>query len=313
MIYPVYFPHTLVPPRVAEAIVRHFGGLDVLSPLEPVYASDPPGIRRRVTVAGDEDRLRAFLKEYRNFAAVSREKASSFLMGSGGKPLEDPDWTSQIRSDILNRAEGRLSTPLETKADDEDEKRLWARAFLQIAQDWDEENQTIDSELDQVIRREKHLLEQLMGEADEALNDLVLPHTPAGHTPESRIPLRLAAWSRLFALIRPGAGRTGQDLYLTHSPDVIAHLEEFGISLDYAGDLDLTRTPPEQLAETITALQDGEDKNLPKGLIGSVILSLYRSPHVAPAAFFARLTGLSKNSDRGECGLGNTVIGLITI
>ncbi|GAB6096186.1 hypothetical protein JCM14469_24390 [Desulfatiferula olefinivorans] len=314
MTHPLFFPFTVVPPRVAEVIVGCFGALDVLSPLETTHAGDAPGIRRIVPVIGDEDRLTLFIEEYRRFAAVNREKASAFLMGSGEPSPRDTDSASGIRSDILARAEGRLTARPETADDGEAHKQFLARAFLQIAQDWDEANAAIDSELDAVVRRERQLLEQLKGDDDEALEGLGLPKGPTGTSPESRIPLRLAAWARLFLSAPSDTGTRGPAFFLTHSPDVIAHLEECTCPLDHVSDLDLSAADREQALQTITAIQDGTaTADRPCAAAGPVTLSLYRAAGISPDVFFSRPAGLSEAALRSECGSENTVIGLITV
>lgn len=316
MIKPLYFPHTDIPSALREVIVKHLGLVAVFSPQEPVTAPDLPGLQRIVPVSGDEIRLRAFLNEYRNFAAMNREKASAFLMGAGGKPFYDPGWASQIRSEIMHRVDGHL--PGGETEDTDAHGCLWARAFLQIAQNHDLENQAIDSEFETVSLREKQLFEELLGEEDDALDELCLPvETDVQRTPEARIAFRMAAWATLFVSAWPDAARTGEGFYLTHSEDAIGYLREHGLPLVHVRDLDLTRIDTRQVGEAITFLLAGkapaEEAAADRQVLPPVCLSLYRAPNVSPGAFFARLIGRAPGVSGVASTVNHTVIGRISI
>lgn len=313
MIHPLYFPHTYIPDNERDMILAWFERLSVYHSLDLGHPA-PQGLTKIIPVTGNEDRLKAFLSEYRNFAALNIEKASAFLMGSNNKPFYDSTWASEIRSEIMKR--------VDDKADDTEDpevfKRLWARAFLQIAHDYDQQNKEIDSELERVSEREKQLFDNLLGGDDDDRSELTVSSGRDGHQiPENRIEFRLAAWATLFVGAWPDASKTGEGFYLTSSPEVIETLGEYVRPFHKVCDLALNASTRETLFSRTTSLVEspysGKDDETKDHAPESSRITLFIAPDQSPVSVFGRFLGKQNVRQERRPEIRNTVIGLIDI
>ncbi|MBU1168157.1 MAG: hypothetical protein KKD44_01195 [Proteobacteria bacterium] len=319
MIHPLYFPYTGISDQERDVILAWFGQVSVYQPMAGSVPI-PQGLNMIVPVSGDEARLTSFLAEYRQFASLNRDKVSAFIKGTDKKPFYDPTWASEIRSEIIKHVEDDMSSDL--GHDMESHRLLWARAVLQIAHDYDQQNQEIDSELEHMALREKKLFDSLMGGDDETITDFLAPKTlTGGKNPETRIELRLAAWATLFLAAWPDALKTGEGFYLTSSREVVDHLCEYVKPFDKVCDMGLHDIARGELGKGIHDLVKSEFapgdmglfKTMSGGNTGKGCLSLYIAPDQPPCSFFGRFLGKGQIRREKRLGIRNTVIGFVEI
>lgn len=310
MIEPLYFPQTF-PLNAERPVIRSlFGHVTVFSPSDGTVSGDSD-IKPIVPVSGQEQELSAMVREYRAFSALNMERASSFLKGADRKPFYDESWASELRGEIIRRADGE---PVEKNDSEKILHILWARFFLQIAHEYDEKNREIDLELEQVVLKEKQLMNNLMGGGDDQ-GFASSSRKPDPTLREGMIMARLRAWSILFAESRSDVLKEGQGVYVTGSPEVTELMGEVLPLFVKAGDVPLAGSDPLQLKERLEVLvtspfQPDVNPVSDPSLQG---LSLFVAPDMTPRELFSRFS-MEKNREKGhESAIRNTVIGLIRI
>ena len=315
MITPIYFPQTFLSPDNQEKILSCFGSLALYSALGCAENQDPR-VKTLVPVVDDEQRLMAYLKEYRQFAAMHKDKASAFLQGHGGLPFHDADGTLGIKSDVLKGRDG--DQPSHTDQPDDSDRLFMARAFLEIARDYDEKKWEIDREMERINRKEKDLLEQLQG-CDESGNRVFLrAEEPTETDPSGDINTenRLSVWARLFIHAWPDPALTGQGLFVTTSPKVVERLVECVPGLEKAGGCDYTAVDALSLQswirEATVRESSGDSGRINPFVDGSSkqSLSLYTASGISPYTFFSYVSGAGKRTECGSKDIKNTVIAL---
>lgn len=314
MINPLFFPHSCLFERERDVILSFFEHVSVFRSFEP--RTPDPCVDVIVPVSGGEDHLKSFLNEYKNFAALNIERASAFLSGANQKPLFDSTWAAELRSEIV-RCMDEHSGPSTTNRDGSQEL-LWARAFIEIAHDYDEKNRDIDRALDELAIREKKLFDTLMGgDGDDPAHLSPSMQGEEQGSSEIRLRHRLLAWATLFVSAWPDENKTGGGFYLTHNRSVIQELEEYIPSFHCAGFTSKGELTREELdgmirkwvSKPYSVTQQSTGKLKASGQ-GSG-LTFYIAPDLPPCAFFNRVLKINHDSHGERPDIKNTVIGLV--
>jgi hypothetical protein len=310
MIHPLYFPQTCLTNAERRVIRAGFEKVSVFSPCPDTVCEDRD-VEPVIPVSANDQELAAMLREYRNFATLNIDRASSFLRSADRKPFYDATWASELRGEIM-----RHTAPGEETHDESDilQRLLWARFFLQIAHEYDEKNLETDSDLQKVGLKEKQLLKNLMGDDGEDATDF-MPFSGATDPAdrENLVNTRMEAWSTLFI-----ESSNPSVFFVTGSPEVVGMIGEFVSPFVKLEDIPAGSIRPDVLEERITGLVqspfDGEkDAKMTGNESPKPCLSLYIAPGLSPWRLFSRFSGGRGLKTENNEGIRNTVIGLIRI
>ncbi|MFO7667975.1 MAG: hypothetical protein R6V76_15290 [Desulfobacterales bacterium] len=161
---PVYFPFTYINDSVARDLYSCFGQITVYQP----GAHDIPENMQRladeglldlkVPVSGDESRLEALIREYREWGELHQKSDTAFLKAIGEKvPFFDDTFTTELASQIKKIRD-------ENNSKEKPDILFNARLFLCLAQDYDLVQDGINRDLISVYEMEKKLLDGLTRE-----------------------------------------------------------------------------------------------------------------------------------------------------
>jgi len=243
----VYFPFTYLPESTARQLTRLVGPVVVYQPLEPLIPAEMKDLESkglieiRTPVAGDEERLRAALAEFTEWARMNPGKSTAgagFLGARQGEvPFFDETAVNRIRSDIKNY--GRSG-----RSDAKTDEGFSARLFLALAQENDRAVDSLGQDLDRFRAMEKDFLEALK-DADEAAFSRkayggTLWHEDRGARSTGQ---RIRAWANLAA-----ADGNLPEVMITTSPavaDLLLETSEKGSGLEKLADTRLTM--PEEI------------------------------------------------------------------
>lgn len=224
---PVYMPFTCLAEPTARLLAGLVGPVAVYQPVDAdmsaslVDLADRSLITIRTPMTGDEDRLRAALAEFTEWARMNpgRSTAGTGFVGTrqGEVPHFDEDAVNQIRAEIR-----RYGSAPDDSGIDAREAAFSARLFLAVAQENDQTTEGLDDNLRQFQAMEKGFVESLGvdGEAD-------FSRQPAGsgiwrEDPGARqTGQRIRAWATLAACDDALSG-----LLVTTSPAVVETLQE---------------------------------------------------------------------------------------
>jgi hypothetical protein len=242
-----YFPFTHISEQNARLLVSLVGPVVVYQPIKTAVVSaldelaSQDLVEIRTPMAGDDDRLRAALTEFSEWARLNPGKstAGADFVGSrqGEVPFFEETAINRIRSDI--KRFGRSDAP-EATIDD----GFSARLFLALAQDNDLAVDGLDQDLDRFNTLENEFLNTLenadaAGFSRQGVGRRLWREDPgAKHTAQ-----RLRAWARLVA-----ADNRLPQVLVTTSPAVVEaliedHAEAGGLKL--LGEMRLRLTPGE--------------------------------------------------------------------
>ncbi|MDM8525524.1 hypothetical protein QUF80_19315 [Desulfococcaceae bacterium HSG8] len=217
---PIYFPFTYISEPVAEILASCFRQTVIYQPSSRKIPDimrkweDAGIIDIRVPVTGDEEKLDAIIRDYRNWANLHQgNDLSLFKIRAGAVPFFE-EMPSQIRDDIRRGGE--------TKASPEKPDPLFnARIFLCIAQEFDMQNREINNDLASFEKMEQELMKNLKGEDLQSgiqHSDLGFPaDDPGNYMPEER----LKAWGYLM-----GHDLEKSDIFVTASRSVFESLTD---------------------------------------------------------------------------------------
>ena len=222
---PIYMPFTYLPESLAHVLAGLVGPVAVYQPLETgVSASlvamvEQGLVEMRTPLTGDEQRLKAALAEFTQWASQNPGRSTpgpGFVGSQQGKvPFYDERSISRIRTDIKQYG----TRPSDT---DDRDAGFSARLFLAVAEENDRATANLDQKLSQFKLLEKGLLDSLV-DADEAdfsrhtLGSEIWREDPGARNTEQRI----RAWATLAA----ADGRL-PEMLITTSPAVIDTLIE---------------------------------------------------------------------------------------
>ena len=161
---PVYFPFTYINDATARDLYAGFGQITVYQP----GAHDIPENMQRlaeegildlkVPVSGDEARLEALIKEYKEWGELHQKSDTAFLKAIGEKvPFFDDTFSTELASQIKKIGD-------ESNSKGKPDILFNARLFLCLAQDYDLVQDGINRDLVSVYEMEKKLLDGLTHE-----------------------------------------------------------------------------------------------------------------------------------------------------
>ncbi|MDM8549506.1 hypothetical protein QUF72_05485 [Desulfobacterales bacterium HSG2] len=165
---PIYFPFTYVSEPVAEALASCFRQTVIY---QPSLRKLPEKMQKRVKnglfdirtpVRGDEEKLDAIIKDYRNWAEIHQGSEKAFFKTQGNTiPFFDETSARQIVTDIRQQATGRQQAEPETP-----DPLLNARIFLCMAHEFDMQNRELEDDLASFDEMEQDLMKNLKGESE---------------------------------------------------------------------------------------------------------------------------------------------------
>lgn len=302
---PAYMPFTHIPESTARLLFALVGPLVIYQPLK---SNIHPGLSElatqgiveiRTPIVRDDDRLRAALTEFTEWARLNPGKttAGAGFFGSrqGEVPFFDETSITRIRSDLKNYAASDSQA-------DESEAGFSARLFLALAQDNDLAVHHLDNDLDRFNALEKNFLETLKDAGDAAFKRQAYGTALWREDPGAKLTgQRIRAWASLAA-----ADDQLPQLLITTSLAVIETLIEThgeGSGLDKLADIRLPLPSDDAvpvLGKVLAELATGETP-LPADLSAfalpaiepasetCVSASLYAAANLTPASFIGRL------------------------
>jgi hypothetical protein len=197
---PVYFPFTYINDTVARDLYACFRQVTIYQPIannipENVQSLAKEGVLDlKVPVSGDEARLGALIKEYKEWGELHQKSDTAFLKAIGERiPFFDDTFSSQIASQIKKiRGENYLKESPDILFN--------ARLFLCLAQDYDIVQDGINRDLISVYEMEKRLLEGLTHE-DEVFfsKNTGSSLQAADNSGKYKIKERIEAWTYLMS------------------------------------------------------------------------------------------------------------------
>lgn len=197
---PVYFPFTYINDADARDLCACFGPIAIYL---PVAGDIPENMLRlaeegvldlKIPVSGEEARLAALIKEYKEWGELHQKSDIAFLKAIGERiPFFDDTFSTQLASQIKKM---RDENNLKEKPD----LIFNARLFLSLAQDYDLAQDGINKDLVSVYEMEKKLLEGLTHEDEEFFTEKTgIPIQAVDDSGKYKIKERIEAWTCLMA------------------------------------------------------------------------------------------------------------------
>ena len=232
---PIVFPHTYLSSRLMLLLPAVFSRIGVYLPSDlniPIPMQrwvDSGLVELRVPVSADKQRLAAVLKAFGSWASMQSGQPGIDIdllkAYHSQKPFFDAPFASQIRTDI-HRGMTPASSDKNGKAA-EAESLFNARVFLSIAQQLDEQADTLDRDYAAVDQRQQDLMRALHADDPPALS------TPgnrgalrAGGQGQYMLAQRLRAWAQLAAADPALTGANAPALFVTGSREVLQGVVE---------------------------------------------------------------------------------------
>ena len=202
---PVYFPFTYLSNQTASALYACFKQIAVY---QPSGRATPENMKRmakegvidlRIPIEKEDEALMAACREYRDWGNLhQKDGLTLFKAGPGAIPFFDDSFTQKIRTDIEHYPEGGSKTePLE----------FTARIFIQIAQEYDRQQDELAKEFHAIDTREQDLFSQLLGGGVNGPGKKSTPRPPdITLSDDYMIKERIKAW---LYLIKPDKHPSG--------------------------------------------------------------------------------------------------------
>ena len=225
---PIVFPHTYLSQRAVQILTKVFDRIgvylpsDLQIPEQMQHGADSGILELRIPAPGDKGRLAEVLKAFRSWAAMQggRPGFDMDLLKAyhSQAPFIDAPFASQIRTDISRRMEPSSSSKEQKAGPD---PLLSARIFLSIAQQLDEQADTLDKDFAAVDARRQDMLRELQ----DGLPDSPASEPPAtvGSEEHGRYMLteRMQAWAWLAAVDAAQSGASAPALLVTAEREVL--------------------------------------------------------------------------------------------
>ena len=298
MTKPIYFPHTYVSPAAAAAIRSVFTAVAGYQPVAGRLSPDmrelaESGFLEIASLAPEaEEPLHRVLQEFERWGRLQQGGAGLLSVFLSNRPGADPltvDGTAaQIASEIRHRP-GSGAPPPEPAA------LLRSAAFLQLAQEADQQSCEVSAALQRCERVQAELFDALAGEdARRHLESVALPDGLRAAERDSFLEQRVRAWARLF-LHRPYPG----PVFVSSSAEVVGLLAEKFPSLRRIHRSALEQTTcagavsePSAARDFVARLERLASRPLPDAGAsdeGDDAPSVYAVPEVPPLRLFAVL------------------------
>ncbi len=219
---PIYFPFTFISNQVVEALSACFKQTVLYQiskkhgPEKMLDSNKSDGVDIRIPVEGNEKKLDLILKDFRTWANHHQGSEISFLKTQANNiPFFEESSSSQIMAEIKKK--GDEHHPPE-KTDD----CMNARLFLLLAQEYDQQNHTLDEEFLLFKAMEKDLMSNIKGENNDShiktLGNQTMETDDPGHFMTKE---RLENWAHLMQYDQQGSA-----LLVTGSRAVFEYLLE---------------------------------------------------------------------------------------
>ncbi|MDY0378360.1 MAG: hypothetical protein RBR01_07975 [Desulfobacterales bacterium] len=290
---PVYFPFTTIAEPALTAVAACFGPPVIYQawgriPEFLAKWAEEGRVDIRVPIAGDEDHLGRVLHEFRQWSEAHRGADTRFFKTQRQTiPFFNESSRTQILRDIRTRADEKPAAPPTDPLFD-------SRLFLQIAQQWDLQNQEVDQDLKAIQSSEMALQRHMKGPEESELS-VERSSDPLQDLGSHMTLERLRAWARILAGAEEIPG-----LLVTDSPAVFeAVLEKIpqprrllrqeGISSDSG--LQASRETFLKNLEKLASEKDFAGRELSgpgTGSTGNISLELYLAPESSAMDIFAR-------------------------
>lgn len=320
---------------LAAALGRCFETVYVYRPAKDIPAEGLPEasgrnpVKLRIPVQGDEKALAACITEYQNWGHTHRAdrgmKAAAFNRSEALSPFFDETSISRIRSDIKQYQRGDT---IRQKVD----PLFSARLFLGLAQAFDVHSQALNESMALFQQKEKAMMDGLKGEIN-ALEAEFAPKSPEAEADSGAYltEARLDAWGRLFLADAEQIKKTPAGLFITHSPEVVAQVQEKASGLEKQFTMpivgpdcrsDDAARKQQKLDQYLDAMAAADD---PAGMdrfettpaqSESAQLTIFCLAGVDPVAFVAQWTDIDRLTVKKQLDalpLKNTLLGLIRI
>ena len=224
-----YMPFTYLSESTARILTSLVGPPVIYQPLKSnihqgLNALASQGLAEiRIPITRDDDRLRAALAEFTDWAWMNPGKttpgAGFFSQRQGEVPFFDETAIHRIRTDIKRYQHSGLLANHETE---KAETEFSARLFLALAQENDRATDHLDHDLDRFKTLEKDFLDNLTDDDETGFNRQALSAEIWRDDPGAKLTgQRIRAWARLAA-----ADAATPELLITTSPAVIDTLLE---------------------------------------------------------------------------------------
>jgi hypothetical protein len=337
---PIYFPFTYIAKPVVDALGFCFRKAIVYQPArftvsESLQNWSQDGVLEvRIPFEGDEERLAAILKDYREWAKLHHDRRglqNAFTRYLGETvPFFDETSTSRIKEDI-KKDEQQNQLPRKVN------QTFGARLFLAIAQEFDMETERLRQDLFSIETMENNLLANLQGRDQPAdqfggkNNNSVFN---SGDAAEYMIPERFMAWFRIMQFDRE-LSRDSSDLFITSSRSALDYLLDSTSQAEKILNVDAIPAYAkksveieawrdhltDQLQQLPTTIQSKEaikvtaapaDKNCKL----SAFLTLYVVPEESPRSLFSRCAHHafpSAGDEIRDSHIHNTFVGCISV
>jgi hypothetical protein len=220
-----YFPFTYLSEPTARLLkalvgpVRVYQPIKTATPAELAEGASRGLIEVRTPITEDDDRLRAALAEFTEWARQNpgRSTAGADFLGArqGAVPFFDENAIQRIRSDFRKFSRS-------DQAEDTSDDLFSARLFLALAQENDQAVERMDRDLDRFKVMEKAFLEDLKDADAAGFNREAYGSTLWREDPGAKLTgQRLHAWAGLA-----GVDENPPEVLVTTSPAVIEYLLE---------------------------------------------------------------------------------------
>jgi len=321
---PVYFPFTYISDEAASTLNACFSRIAVYQASGRATAQNMKRLAEegvidlRIPVEKDDEALMAACKEYRAWGDLHQENGRMvFNTRSGAVPFFDDSFTQKIKTDIQhNKSEASASNSLE----------FTIRVFIQIAQEFDQQQDELARGFASIGTREQELFDQLTGDADTAPDD----KTATGSSDiadDYMIRERMTAWLYLMK-----QDRQTSDFYITTSRSAWDLVMDLAPEAQPLFDLPSIPVPedssagwPGKLAQHLDTLasdpwpvSNADAPEIPDagGTGQQMMFRLSIVPGFSPEQFFSRLfepDSAQKDSWNKSSELQNTLVGLAVL
>jgi hypothetical protein len=337
---PIYFPFTHISKPVVDALGFCFRQAVVYQPArfavsEELQNWSQDGVLEiRIPLEGDEGRLAASIKDFREWAKLhhdSRGLQNAFTRNLGDAvPFFDETSTSRIKADI-KKDEQQNQSPAEV------DPAFGARLFLAIAQEFDLESERLRQDLFSMEAMENNLMANLQGRGqpgDQLVSKNNYSVFNSSDAAEYMIPERFLAWCRIMQFDRE-LDRDSSGLFVTSSRSALDYLLDSASQMEKILTVDAIPVYAQKSAE-IEAWRDhltDQLQRLPatsrskeavmvtaapadKNCKITVSLTLYVVPEESPRSLFFRFAGQafpSAGDEIRDSHIGNTFVGYVSI
>ena len=229
---PYYFPQTYLSQPVMQRLAVVFDRIGVCLPSDLEVPeqmrrwADSQTFELRIPVTADRDRLAGALKAFRSWASAQSGgigiDATLLKTYHSFPPIIDAPFASQIRTDIEQRAESKaVEAPGKKAAPD---PLFGARIFLNIAQQLDEQADSLHRDLTAVDARQQEMLRALQDEPAAVPDGDRRTGRRADEHELYMLTERMQAWAQLAAADAVRSGADAPSLFVAAGREALERI-----------------------------------------------------------------------------------------